>query len=142
MGSGDVHHAMILAETKHFGQADKAGTPYFGHCHRVALRMTEDDARAVAYLHDILEDTDVTEEMLRGFFPDNVVDAVVAITRRPDESYAGYIRRLKTNPLARAVKIADLIDNSDLSRLKAVTMEDVERQAKYNKALKILLEEA
>ena len=64
-----------------------------------------------------------------------------AISRREGESWSNYLERVAANPLARQVKISDLIDNSNLARLPTVTQKDVKRQAKYNKALKKLLED-
>lgn len=135
--------ARSMANIRHEGQKDLAGEYYFAHLDRVAKRMNTDEEKTVAYLHDILEDYDhtgVTEDDLRKFFPKETVDAVVALTRRPKDDYFDYILRLKGNPLARAVKIADLIDNSNLSRLPVVTIKDVGRQGKYNRALILLLE--
>lgn len=133
--------AYSLAYRYHLGQKDKAGAPYIAHVCRVAERMTTDDERAVAYLHDVLEDTILTEDDLRAEFPPHIVDAVVALTHQGFESYNGYIARVKLNSLARAVKISDLIDNSNLSRLPVVTMKDINRQEKYNRALKFLMKE-
>lgn len=136
--------ASSIAHIRHEGQKDLAGEDYICHLSRVAARVDTDEKKAVAYLHDILEDYDhtgITEEDLRKFFPKEIVDAVVAITRRSHEEYFDYILRLKSNPLARAVKISDLIDNSNLSRLPVVTIKDAGRQSKYNRALIYLLEE-
>lgn len=136
--------ACCMANVRHKEQKDLAGEDYFGHLYRVANRMSRDKEKAVAYLHDILEDydyTDVTEGDLRKFFPEDIVDAVVDLSRKPNESYFDYISRVKANPLARAVKIADLIDNSNLARLKIVTMKDVQRQKMYNAALEMLMKE-
>lgn len=135
-----VMKAEAIARQAHASQADKSGKPYIGHIERVAERMDEDDARCVALLHDVLEDTDVLEEAdLRQLFGDAIADGVLSVTKREGESYAAFVERAGANPLGRKVKIADLIDNSNLSRLDQVTLADVQRQRKYNDALMYLL---
>lgn len=138
-----VHEkARRLARCAHTGQVDKAGQPYYYHTARVAAHVEGDEAKAVAYLHDVLEDTLVTREELAWDVPENVVEAVVALTRRDGESYSAYLKRVKANPLARQVKIADLVDNLNLGRLPgSPTKEDVARAEKYVRALKKLIED-
>lgn len=131
--------AEVYATRMHEGQLDKAGQPYSDHLRRVAERMDTSDLRIVAWLHDILEDTHTDSAQIHEAFGPEIGAAVDAITRRPAEHYSDYIRRVGENHMARAVKIADLIDNSNLSRLSSVTLEDVKRQRKYNRALTYLL---
>lgn len=131
--------AEVYAERMHQEQADKAGQPYIDHLRRVAERMPTYDLRIVAWLHDIVEDTYTDSAQIHEAFGPEIGAAVDAITRRPAEHYSDYIRRVGENHMARAVKIADLIDNSNLSRLPSVTLEDVKRQRKYNRALTYLL---
>ena len=128
--------AIDLASTKHLSQTDKAGKPYLGHVARVAYEYCEsDEERIVAMLHDLIEDTDVTAEQLRKEgFPDEVVDAVVAITRREGEDYDAYIERVALTPLACQVKIADLRDNMDITRFDTLTDEDLQRLKKYHRS--------
>lgn len=135
-----VERAEAIARQAHASQTDKSGKPYIGHIERVAARMDEDDARCVALLHDVLEDTDVLQEAeLRQLFGDEIADGVLSVTKREGESYAAFVARAGANPLGRKVKISDLIDNSNLSRLDQVTLADVQRQRKYNDALMYLL---
>jgi len=136
----DVIRAESLARVVHRGQVDKGGSDYIGHPERVAFRMKGDKERVVAWLHDVIEDCDVSLENLRSQFGDVVADALDAITHRKGESWSDYLCRVKGNEIAKVVKISDLIDNSNLSRLPVVTAKDVERQAKYNRALKFLME--
>lgn len=118
MGSGLVDVAMAWARAAHEGQADKAGQPYIGHPARVAARVAGDEpAQAVAWLHDVVEDTAVTLSDLAGVFPPVVLVAVDAITRRAGESPDAYYARVAADPLARKVKLADLADNTDPERL-------------------------
>lgn len=133
-----------LAEAAHHGQLDKAGKPYFeAHLTPVAehayAQERDYEVATVAYLHDILEDTDVTEETLREQFPDHIVDAVVALTRKQFEPYMAYLLNVKCNPLARKVKLYDLANNMDLSRIKHPTEEDEKRTLKYAKAYAFLM---
>jgi (p)ppGpp synthase/HD superfamily hydrolase len=118
---------------------DKAGETYIIHPLRVMLRLRGSEARIVAVLHDVVEDTEWTLERLReAGFSEVEVTAVDHLTRREGEDYFDFVRRAASNPLARAVKRADLLENSDISRLGAITARDRERLAKYAKALAIL----
>ena len=135
-----VAEAKALAERLHAGQTDKAGKPYIGHPARVAARMRTPETQIVGWLHDTVEDTGLALDEVRERFGAEIADAVDAVTRRDGEAWEAYLMRVKANPLARQVKISDLIDNSNLSRLDEVGLRDVERQAKYNRALRFLME--
>lgn len=120
----------------HRGQFDKAGRPYIGHPAHVAARVGGDAAKAAAWLHDVVEDTAITLDDLRAAgISDEVVEAVGLLTHEPGTPYMDYVRRIKANHVARAVKLADLAHNSDLSRLPKVTEADLERLSKYRKAI-------
>ncbi|MCD3276701.1 GTP pyrophosphokinase [Clostridium botulinum] len=134
--------AVILATIKHKNQVDKGGNPYILHPLKVMLRMDTNRERIVAVLHDIIEDTDTTLENLKCMgFDDDIIQAIDSITRRDGEIYIDYIRRCKQNTIARKVKLADLEDNSDLSRIKNLTDKDYNRLKRYKKAKEILLKE-
>ena len=137
----DVAAARALATKAHEGQTDKAGLPYITHPERVALRMESPELQVIGWLHDTVEDTTLTVKDIAERFGPETAAAVDAISRRDGEKWSGYLDRVAANPMARQVKISDLIDNSNLSRIPHVTLKDVERQKKYNKALKKLLEE-
>lgn len=127
----------------HRGQTDLAGVTYTEHLKTVAnnvSRVTDDDATiAVAWLHDILEDTKMTEKDLSNIFSSEIVEAVKAITKLDNEDYDNYIKRVKTNRIATIVKIEDLKHNSDLSRLgRSHKSGDIRRLNKYSKALEYL----
>ena len=131
--------AFEIAKTAHAGQTDKAGLDYILHPLQVAAEMATDEEKAVALLHDIIEDTDVTaSELLAKGLPDNVVEAVKALTKKHNQNYAAYLAGVKKNRLATAVKLADLKHNSDLSRLEKITQKDRERAEKYRKAIEYL----
>lgn len=133
--------AMKLCFERHREQVDKCGIPYPFHPFHVAESMTDEKTTCTALLHDILEDTDTTkEELLALGFPEDVVGAVCMMTHEADVLYMDYVRQLKTDPIARAVKISDLTHNSDLSRLNTVSEKDLARAEKYREALKILTE--
>ena len=135
-----VARAEAIARAAHDGQVDKAGMPYADHPARVAARCAPDEeAMAAAWLHDVLEDTDVSAAQLRAHgIPDAVIAAVESLTRRHDEQADDYYARVAANPLALKVKRADLADNSDPSRLAALALQDralAERlRAKYEHA--------
>ena len=112
--------AYALAKRKHGGRLDKRGRPLFGHVQRVSERCGTPIERAVALLHDIVEDTDIRLDDLRSIgFPEEVVGPVGLLTRRRGQRYQSYIRRLRNDPVARAVKLADLADNLDPERFAA-----------------------
>ena len=137
----DVAAARALATKAHEGQTDKAGLPYITHPERVALRMESPELQVIGWLHDTVEDTPITLRDIEATFGPETAAAVDAISRRDGEPWPDYLDRVVANPMARQVKISDLIDNSNLSRIPHLTLKDVERQKKYNKALKKLLEE-
>jgi hypothetical protein len=131
--------ALDLASLKHREQKDKAGMPYFGHIARVSNACKTGPAKVVALLHDIIENTDVTEEYLeeKGI-AEFVIKAVLCLTHKKGEAYDDFIHRTAKNPIAREVKIADLEDNMDVRRLENVTEEDFKRMDKYLNAWKYL----
>ncbi len=130
-----LEEALALAKRAHQGQTDKAGAPYILHPLRIMQRMDSEEAKIVAVLHDVVEDTSVTLEEIRALnFSETVVAAVDSLTRRAEESYEAFIERVKLNPLARKVKLADLKDNMDLQRLQHITDGDKQRWHRYAKA--------
>lgn len=137
-----VKAADEFAAKKHEGQVDKAGAPYINHPRAVAAKLDSDVEKAVALLHDTVEDTDATVEEIKEVFGEEIADAVEVLTHPKDEPYMDYIRRIWKNRLARDVKLADLEHNMDLSRLNGkVTEKDLERVEKYKKARQILMSE-
>jgi (p)ppGpp synthase/HD superfamily hydrolase len=130
-----LEDAIVLAAQSHRGQVDKAGAPYILHPLRVMLRLKDEADRIAAVLHDVLEDAGITVEFLREQgYREEVLGALDALTRREGESYADFIERAAGNPLARRVKLADLADNLDASRLPEITPKDQERLARYQAA--------
>lgn len=110
-------YAQAIARAAHEGQVDKAGQAYIAHPARLAAAVRGDDAVAVAWLHDVVEDTAVTLSDLETLFPPEIVAAVDAITRRDGETPEEYYARIRTTPLAVTVKLADIADNADPARL-------------------------
>jgi guanosine-3',5'-bis(diphosphate) 3'-pyrophosphohydrolase len=134
-----LERAIEIASRAHAGQRDKAGAPYILHPLRVMLRVETDTERIAAVLHDVVEDSTWTLEQLRseGFAPE-VLEAVEALTRRPEESYEQFVLRAGAHPIARRVKIADLTDNLDPSRIAAPTEHDRARMDRYRRAIAVL----
>lgn len=131
--------AMKLAYEKHHGQVDKSGLPYIHHPLHLAEQMNTEEACIVALLHDVIEDTNTTFEDLEAFsFGEEIIDALKLLTRNKDEDYFAYVERISKNPIAKQVKIADLMHNSDPTRLSQIYETDRKRLEKYNKALQIL----
>lgn len=136
-----IELALQIATKAHEGQVDKSNTPYINHPIHVASLVDTENEKIVALLHDVVEDTDVTIEDLRATgFSEIILDAVYAITRQADESLNAYMRRIKSNPLATKVKIADITHNMDLSRLDTITDKDLERNKRYQKQIKSLID--
>ncbi|MBT9583774.1 HD domain-containing protein [bacterium] len=134
-----LERAIELAVQYHKGQRDKAGEPYILHPLRVMLRCQGAEAQMVAVMHDLLEDTPVTPEMLlQEGFSAKVLGALEGVTRRSGESYQQFVQRAKTDPVARQVKLADLEDNMDVRRLKRVTPRDAERLQRYRESWQAL----
>lgn len=136
--STDICLAQVVATKAHQDQVDKAGTPYINHPARIAASMDDDAEKVVAWLHDTIEDTYIQLQDIEALFGVETADAINAITRRTCENWDTYLLRVKENEVARRVKIRDLIDNSNLTRLPKVSYTDVLRQQKYNKALLFL----
>ena len=110
------------------------------HPIRVAERCKGPRAKIVALLHDTIEDTNVTTDYLRSEgFPEEILDAVLSITKQEGEDYEDFVRRAAENVIGREVKIADLEDNMDIRRLKDITDEDVARLRKYLRAWQYLI---
>jgi hypothetical protein len=132
--------AMKLAYEAHKGHTDKYGLPYIYHPAHVAEQMTTEEETAAALLHDVVEDTNMTLETLRNAgFPPSVVEAVRLLTHEDGTEYMDYVARLKYNPIARAVKLADLAHNSDISRIDGeIIQEDIKRLEKYQRARELL----
>ena len=135
-----LDRAIQIAAQAHEGQRDKAGDPYILHPLRMMLRMRQDEERIVAVLHDVVEDSDWTlDDLRREGFSEVVVEAVDALTRREDETYEAFVERAGRYPLARQVKLADLEDNMDVTRLRSITEKDQARLDRYHRARQHLL---
>ena len=113
--------ALTIARTAHHGQTDKAGKPYIEHPLFISAHphiKNNIQARILAILHDVIEDTDVTLEQLTNLgFPEDIIRALDAISRRPGEKRKEYLKRVKGNILALKIKLIDLEHNSDEKRL-------------------------
>ncbi len=134
-----LERAIAIAVEAHAGQKDKAGEPYILHPLRVMMSVATVAQKIVAVLHDVVEDTDWTiDDLRREGFSEEVLRGVNAVTHREGEKYEDFVRRAGRDPIGRAVKIADISDNLDLTRLPNVTDRDRARAEKYKRALEIL----
>lgn len=128
--------AVALAAEAHLGQFDKAGAPYIEHPMRLMLRAEGAHAKMAAVLHDVVEDSEWTPDALRREgFPEPVLGALDRLTRREGEPYDAFIDRVAADPLATRVKLLDLEDNADLSRIAEPTDRDVARVHEYRRAI-------
>lgn len=131
--------AMKIAFDAHRGQVDRAGIDYINHPLHLAEQMESESETCAALLHDVIEDTEWTLEMLAAEgMPDDVLEAIGLLTHKEGVPYMDYVESLKGNDIARKVKLADLAHNSDLSRLSEVTEADRSRAKKYADAIELL----
>ena len=131
--------AMKLCFTAHRDQVDKGGLPYVLHPFHLAEQMSDEDTTVVALLHDVVEDTAYTLEHIRAMgFGETVVEALTLMTHDKAVPYMDYVAQIKGNPIARAVKLADLRHNSDLSRIDKVDEKALRRIEKYKAAIRLL----
>jgi len=148
-----LERAIAIAATAHAGSTDKAGSPYILHPLRVMMRVDSLEAKMVAVLHDVVEDCrdrgyDFARLEREGFSP-AVLAGVRAVTKQEDEEgkhsdpgyeekYLRFVRRAAADPIGRVVKIADLEDNCDLSRIASPSERDLQRLARYRRALELI----
>ena len=133
--------ALRLCFDAHKDQTDKSGLPYVFHPFHLAEQMETEEAVIVALLHDVVEDTAYTlDDLAKMGFGPTVMEALALLTHDDDTDYMQYVRAIKQNPLAKAVKLADLTHNSDLSRLDTVDDNALKRKEKYCQALALLQE--
>lgn len=133
------YKALQIAKLAHAGQMDKGGNPYFLHPLAVSEKVETEDEKIVALLHDVIEDTDITlDYLLEQGFSEEILAAVNRLTKREGVSYEEYIDAVRKNPLALKVKIADMMHNSDLSRIPNPTEKDLKRIEKYKEKITLL----
>lgn len=134
-----LEKAISIAVNAHSGLTDKGGSPYILHPLRLMLKFSKEDEMIVAVLHDVIEDTEIAiTDLINLGFSDRVINALRLLTKNPSETYQQYIENISTNDLARKIKIEDLKDNLDISRLPEISPKDLERLAKYHRAVKTL----
>ena len=133
--------ALKLCFESHKEQLDKSGMPYVFHPFHLAEQMTDENTTVVALLHDVVEDTDYTfEDLAQMGFSAEIIEALRLMTHNDETPYMEYVARLKHNPITRAVKLADLAHNSDLTRLETVDERALKRAEKYAAAIRLLNE--
>ena len=132
----NLENAIEIAVVAHKGQKDKSEAPYILHPLRVMLSLSSDEDRIVGILHDVVEDTSWTFDQLREEgFSEEVLAALDTVTKRENENYPDFISRSAGNAIGRRVKIADLCDNMNLSRILEPTEKDLRRIEKYKQAM-------
>lgn len=131
--------AMKLCFEAHKDQLDKSGMPYVFHPFHVAEQMTDEVTTIVALLHDVVEDTDYKLDDIAAMgFGQDVVDALALMTHDKNVLYLDYVAKIKDNPIAKAVKLADLAHNSDLTRLDVIDEKTRKRMEKYKTEIALL----
>jgi len=135
-----IEKAIELAAREHAGDTDKAGEPYLYHPLRLMFSVSKPFEKMAAVLHDIVEDTAITLNDLRAMdFPEEVVTAVDALTKRDGEGRMDAAKRAAANDIALIVKLADVTDNMDLSRIENPTEKDFDRLKEYVQVKQFLL---
>ena len=136
----NLEKAIQIAVTAHSGAKDKGGKPYILHPINVMMRVEKEDEKIVAILHDVVEDTDWTFDALREEgFSEIIIEALKSVTKHNEnEDYEEFVKRSLNNDIGRIVKIADLKENLDISRIGDLNEKDILRINKYKKALKVL----
>lgn len=137
-----TNKAMKLAYTAHLNQYDLSGIPYIFHSYHIAEQMKDEISVCVALLHDVIEDTYIEIKDIENIFPKEVIENLKLLTLTKDIEYFEYINQIKTNPIAKAVKLADIEHNLDQSRINNKISENklIRMKNKYEKAKRILLE--
>lgn len=131
--------AIAISSRVHTGQVDKAGQPYILHPLRVMLKFQNEHERIVAVLHDVIEDSEISlDDLKRLGFSTAIIEAIDCLTKRSGETYEEFISRVSLNDLARKIKIEDIKDNMDLTRIGSINDIDLARIKKYHRALKFL----
>lgn len=131
--------AMKISFNAHKEQVDKNGIPYIYHPIHLAEQMSDENTTCVALLHDVVEDTEITfEDLEKEGFTKEIIEALKLMTHDEAVPYLEYVKKIKNNPIATTVKLADLNHNSDLTRLDVVDEKAKERVQKYKKAIEIL----
>jgi (p)ppGpp synthase/HD superfamily hydrolase len=134
--------AMKLCFEAHKDQKDKSGIPYVFHPIHLAEQMKDEKTTVVALLHDVIEDTEYTmEDLEEKGFGNDILEAISLMTHNDGSNYMDYVARIKGNPIARAVKLADLNHNSDTTRLDEIDEKALRRVEKYKEAIAFLEEE-
>lgn len=134
-----LNKAIIMAVEAHAGQTDKGGAPYIFHPMRLMLATSDPDEQVVAILHDVMEDSDTSvEDLLAIGVTDYQMQALVLMCKDYALTYQQYVEKIGEHPLARKVKLLDLADNMDLTRLQNVTQKDYDRTSKYAKTVEYL----
>lgn len=137
-----TNKAMKLAYTAHLNQYDLSGIPYIFHSYHIAEQMKDEISVCVALLHDVIEDTYIEIKDIENIFPKEVIEPLKLLTLTKDIEYFEYINQIKTNPVAKAVKLADIEHNLDQSRISNKVSENklIRMKNKYEKAKRIILE--
>lgn len=131
--------ALKLCFEAHKDQVDKSGMPYVFHPFHLAEQMDTEETVIAALLHDVVEDTDYTlDDLAKLGFGDAVMRAITLLTHDDDTPYLDYVRAIKSDPIARAVKLADLRHNSDPTRLPQTDEKTLARREKYRQAIALL----
>jgi (p)ppGpp synthase/HD superfamily hydrolase len=141
MDMSTLERAIVIAAEGHAGVKDKGGAPpYVLHPLRMMLSMSSNDERIVAVLHDVCEDCPgwTFARLKSEGFASHIITALDSVTKREGEEYEDFARRAAADPIGRPVKLADLEDNSDLSRIAEPTEVDYRRIGKYQNAIKLI----
>ena len=134
----NLARAIEIAASAHRNQSDKGGSPYILHPIRVMMSLDTEDEKIVGVLHDVVEDSDEWdfERLREEGFEENILSALKSVTKvSEDEDYPQFVKRVGQNKIGRNVKIADIRDNLDVTRISRLSVKDLKRINKYKDAL-------
>ena len=136
----NLERAIQIAVQAHAGAKDRGGKAYILHPINVMMRVETEEEKIVAVLHDVVEDTDWTfDELRKEGFSETIIEALTSVTKySEDEDYEQFVQRSLENNIGRRVKIADLRENLDVTRIGELSEKDLRRINKYKRALKTL----
>ena len=133
--------ALQICFDAHKDQVDKSQIPYVFHPFHLADQMQTEAETVVALLHDVVEDSDYTfADLEKEGFGEEIINALKLLTHNDGSKYMDYVAKIKENPLAKAVKLADLKHKSDITRLDVIDEKALKRRDTYLEAIKFLEE--
>lgn len=136
----NIETAIQTALKAHKGQLDKTGAPYILHLMKLMIQCSDEQEMITCVIKDVINDSDITSyELVSHGFSHSIVEAVECLTRHDDESFEAFVERIANNEIARKIKIKEIRDNLDLTRLSYLSSRDLVNIGKYHEALNFFI---